>query len=368
VQFRYDPEHVALRETVRRFLADVADETAVRTAMDSDLGWDPATVARLADEVGILGLAIPERYGGSGGGWIELGLVFHEAGRALLCAPLLSTAFSTVALRSAGDDVRSAELLPGIASGERVVAVAAIDNGTPATATGDGIEWEVTGNKTWVADGHVADTYLVAAGTDRGGALFAIDAAAAGVSCKALTTIDPTRRFATVAFSHAPARLIGELGQLPQITGELHGIMLTLLAAEQAGIAERVLEISVEYAKTREQFGRPIGSFQAIKHKLASVQIELEAAISAEMFALWTADNDRDNLDSVALIASHTCSEAAQLACSENIQVHGGIGATWEHSAHLYLKRATIDRQWFGGPQAQLEMLAAHLDAASPSG
>jgi alkylation response protein AidB-like acyl-CoA dehydrogenase len=166
VQFRYDPDHVALRETLRRFLGDVADEAAVREAMISELGWDPKTVDRLATEVGVFGLAIPEEYGGSGGGWIELGLAFHEAGRSLLCAPLLSAAYATASLLSAGDETVNAELLPGIASGQRIVAAAAIDKDEPAMATGGDGRWQLNGVKTWVADGHAADNFLVTAGTE----------------------------------------------------------------------------------------------------------------------------------------------------------------------------------------------------------
>jgi alkylation response protein AidB-like acyl-CoA dehydrogenase len=182
----------------------------------------------------------------------------------LLCAPLLSAAFATVSLLSAGDDELSAELLPGIASAHRIVAAAAIDNADATLATGGEGNWRVTGAKKWVADGHVADTFLVPAGTDRGATMFIVDADAPGVSREVITSVDLTRRFATVTFDDAPARVVGELGQLPQIARNLHGVMLVLLAAEQAGIAERVLEMSTEYAKTREQFGKPIGSFQAI--------------------------------------------------------------------------------------------------------
>jgi alkylation response protein AidB-like acyl-CoA dehydrogenase len=354
VQFRYDPEHEALRESVRRFLAEV----------DVDLAGK-----RLATELGVFGLAIPEQYGGAGAGLTELGIVFHEAGRALLDAPLLPAAIATASLLSVGDDTAAAEWLPRIASGEIIVTAAGRDDGVPASASaGRNGRWHVNAAKSWVFDGEAADVLLVTAGTDGGGALFLVDPAGDGVQIEPLTTVDITRRFARIRFIDAPARLVGDVGALPRTMRPVHNTMLVLLAAEQTGIAERVLEMATEYAKTREQFGRPIGSFQAVKHKLASVQLELEAAVAAEMFALWTADHDVDNLDRVARIAAYTCGEAAQIACSENIQVHGGIGATWEHPAHRYLRRAHVDRMLLSEPQHHLEALAAMVSDVTPSG
>jgi alkylation response protein AidB-like acyl-CoA dehydrogenase len=241
------------------------------------------------------------------------------------------------------------------------------DEGDAAAASHDGGGWRVTATKSWVIDGGTADIFIVTAGVDGQGALFLVDPSADGVQIEDLATVDLTRRFARVTFTAAPAQLVGEVGVLPRTMRSVHHTALVLLAAEQTGIAQRALEMATDYAKTREQFGKPIGSFQAVKHKLASVQLELEAAISAEMFALWTADHDPDNLDEVARIAAYTCSEAAMLACSENIQVHGGIGATWEHPAHRYLRRAHVDRMLFSDPQGHLEALASLAAERAPS-
>jgi alkylation response protein AidB-like acyl-CoA dehydrogenase len=368
VQFRYDPEHESLREAIRRFLAETAGDGTTRQAMTSELGWDPDLVKRLAGELEVFSLAVPEAYGGSGYGVLELGIVFHEAGRSLLCAPLLSASIATRALLAAGDDNAAAAYLPRIATGDLLAAIAVREPGRDwdaspqvvATPTPTG--WQLTGTKDWVVDGHAAELLIVSASTPAGASLLVVDPSAAGVDRTSIDTVDPTRRFATLTFTDTPATPLGAPGDGPRVLNQVRDVALVLIAAEQTGITERSLEIATSYAKTREQFGRAIGSFQAIKHKLATVQVELEAATSAAMYALWLADHEPGSLAAVARIAAYTCSESALLAASENIQVHGGIGATWEHSAHLYLRRATMNRQLFGDPQQHLEAIAEHLD------
>lgn len=330
--------------------------------MDSPTGYDDATLKRLADEVGVFGMAVPERFGGAGFGLVELGLVFHEAGRALLCAPLLSSALSAALLNVAADDQTCDRLLPQIAAGTARVAAAVVedDRGWDAVpsvhTTGDGSGWTLTGTKTWVLDGVGADEFVVSAAVEGVSSLFLVSASDVVVS--ALSTVDLSRRVASVTLDAAPGRLLGPGADALAHVGDL---ARSLLAAEQTGIAQRCLETSTAWALEREQFGRAIGSFQSIKHKLADVQLEVEAAVSASMFALWAADNAPAELPTVARIAAFTCSETAMLACEENIQVHGGIGATWEHPAHLYLRRATTNRVLFGDEQQHLEVLASHF-------
>jgi alkylation response protein AidB-like acyl-CoA dehydrogenase len=366
VQFRFDPEHDELRHSVRGLLGELASEEAVRRDMASDTGWAPATWRRLNAELDVAALAVPEEHGGAGFGLVELGVVFREAGRSLLCAPLLSTSLATRVLLEAGDGAAAGRHLPGIASGTTLATVAAREDddwrSRPATTAepADG-GWALTGRKSWVLDGATAGLFLVSADTATGPSLFCVDAAAPGLRVEPVETVDATRRVARLELSGARATLLGEEGGGAAVLERALDAAVVLLAAEQVGAAERCLETATEYAKTRVQFGRPIGSFQAVKHKLATVLLEVEAAVSAMMYGLWVADRRPAELAEVACIAGSTCGEAALLAAGENIQVHGGMGATWEHSAHLYLRRATVSRQLFGDPQSHLERLAGHV-------
>jgi alkylation response protein AidB-like acyl-CoA dehydrogenase len=269
------------------------------------------------------------------------------------------------AILFAADPVAAATYLPTLASGARRATLAIREPGgepddrpgTRAEPTATG--WSLTGVKTWVLDGQSADLLVVSALTAAGPSLFIVEAGAPGLEVEALTVVDPTRRVARTAFTGTPAVLLGADGGADEPLRRTLDVAITMLAAEQVGVAQAALEAATEYARQREQFGRPIGSFQAIKHKLATVLLELEAAISASMYALWAADQQPGELPEVAAIAGLTCSEAALLAASENIQVHGGMGATWEHSAHLYLKRATTSRLLLASPQQHLERLGA---------
>lgn len=367
VDFRYSDEQTELRTAVRRLLADIASDTAVRAMMDSERGWDAGSYQRLAGELGAVGLGIPEELGGSGGGLMELGLVLQEAGRSLLCAPLLACGVAARALLESGDEVVCRQVLPGLAAGTTVASLAALEGNSwdapiATTATEHGNGWVVSGTKQWVLDAQTADLLVVSARTEKGVSLFLVDTATDRVQVTPVAGVDLTRRQAAVAFDKAPATLLGTQGAGPDVLSRTLDVAVVLLAAEQLGIATECLEMATAYAKERRQFGRAIGSFQAIKHKLADVLLEVEAATSAVMYALWTADEDPTQLPAVAAITGHTCSEAALLAAGQNVQVHGGIGCTWEHPAHLYVKRATTDRLLYGDPQRHLERLADHLD------
>jgi alkylation response protein AidB-like acyl-CoA dehydrogenase len=354
VQFRFGDEHEELRRGLRRLLEGAGAPTS-----DPDEPIDAPLVKRLVDEVGVFALAVPEEYGGAGFGFVELGVVFHEAGRSLLRAPLLSTTLASVLLTSHA--CRDPDLVGAIAAGTRSTAAAIHDPESVTAATGGG-GWELSGTADWVLDGASAQTLVVAARTPSGLALFTVDASSHGVTAESVTTTDPSRRVARVRFERSPAQLAGRDGDATGALERTRSIALALLAAEQTGIAEVCLEVAAAWARQREQFGRPIGSFQAIKHKLANVRLELEAAVSASMYALWAADSSAGELAVAARIAAVTCGEAAVLSAQENIQVHGGIGATWEHPAHLYLRRALLDRLLFGDAQAHLAELANEVD------
>lgn len=351
MRFRYDPEHEDLRESVRAVLTEA--ESSIRHDMETDHGWSPRTWSRLCDELELPALAVPEANDGAGAGMVELGIVLGEAGRSLLCAPLLSTSLAIQALlrTSPGPDV--AEL----AAGRRTGTLALREPGRgwdaePRTRAAAGRDaWRITGTKNWVLDGTTADLFVVSASTPAGTSLFLMESRDAEV--EATETVDPTRRVANVRFDEAPATLLGRDGAAP--VASILDIAVVLLAAEQVGVAERCLEMAAEFACRRTQFGRPIGSFQAVKHKLADVLLEVEAARSAALHAAYLADRRPDELGEAAAVAGVTCSAAALLAAGENIQVHGGIGMTWEHPAHLYLKRATVSRMLLRHPDDHLE-------------
>jgi alkylation response protein AidB-like acyl-CoA dehydrogenase len=228
-----------------------------------------------------------------------------------------------------------------------------------ATRSGDG--YVLSGTKSFVIDGHIADLILVAARTDAGVSLFAVAGDADGLTREPLSTMDQTRKQAKLEFASTPARLIGVDGQGWPILAKTLDLAAVAMAAEQVGGAQKVLEMSVEYAKLRVQFGRPIGSFQAIKHKCADMLLEVESAKSAAYYAGWAAAEDNDELPAVASLAKVYCSEAYFHAAAENIQIHGGIGFTWEHPAHLYFKRAKTTELYLGDPTYHREQLAQRI-------
>jgi alkylation response protein AidB-like acyl-CoA dehydrogenase len=364
MRFRLDPEHDELRQVIRRLLGG----SAVITPADEAVASDLRLAAGLA-EIGVYGLGVPERFGGAGCGLVELGVVCQEAGRAALGAPLLSPVLAADLLLQAAQataaDGLAGTLLARIAAGQLIAAPAIAEGplgwgavpSTAATADGRSAGWTLTGTKDWVQDGALAGLFVVSATSPDGPALFALEAGAPGLAVEPVATIDVSRRFARLRLDGAPATQLAVPNALAAVS-RARDLGLALLSADHVGIAQRCLEMAVGWAKEREQFGQPIGSFQAIKHKLADVRLELEAAESACLYALWAALGAPDEFAAAARIAAYTCGEAALLAASENIQVHGGIGATWEHPAHVYLRRATAGRRLLADPQALLEDLA----------
>jgi len=369
MNFAFSEEQEELRSAVRRFLVDKSPEPEVRRLMATEEGYDPGVWRQMADQLGLQSLAIPEKYGGAGFGFVELVVVLEEMGAALLCAPYLSSVIlGANALETSGDDAAQREWLPKIASGEVIATLGLLEDrgkwtldAVSMVAAREGDGWVLDGHKSFVLDGHVADLVLVAARTERGLSLFAVEGDADGLVRQALPTMDQTRKQARLELSRTPARLVGaDGGAAPGLTKTLH-LAAVALAAEQVGGAQRCLDSSVEYAKTRIQFGRPIGSFQAIKHKCADMLLEVESARSAAYYAGWTAAEDSDELPVVASLAKSYCSEAYFHAAAENIQIHGGIGFTWEHHAHLYFKRAKSSELLFGDPAYHRELLAQRI-------
>ncbi len=369
MNFGFSEEQDELRRLVRRFLEEKSPESEVRRLMATDDGYDPAVWKQMADQLGLQAMIIPEAYGGAGFGHVESLVVFEEMGAALLCAPYFSTvALATNALLSAGDEAASQEWLPSIASGETIATLAFTEDSgrwdlasIAATARDKGGTWSITGHKNYVIDGHLADLILVAAVTPAGLSLFAVNGDAPGLTRTALATMDQTRKQARLEFDGTPAALIGVDGAAAPVLERTLQLAAVALAAEQVGGAQRVLDNAVEYAKNRIQFGRPIGSFQAIKHKCADMLLEVESAKSAAYYGAWAADADDDELALAASLAKSYCSEAYFHCAGENIQIHGGIGFTWEHHAHLYFKRAKSSELLLGDPAYHRELLAQQL-------
>ena len=369
MNFAFSEEQEELRRSVRRFLEDKSPETEVRRLMETTEGYDPAVWTQMAQQLGLQGLTIPEEYGGSGFSYVELIVVLEEMGRALLCAPYYATVgLAANALLASGDDAAKKEFLPGIASGETIATLAFTEDSgrwdedgitLEATKTGDG--WTLSGHKMFVFDGHTANLIIVAARSGGAVSLFAVDGSASGLTRTPLSTMDQTRKQARLEFTNTPARLIGAEGQGWAVLSKVLDLAAVALAAEQVGGAQKVLEMSVEYAKVRVQFGRPIGSFQAIKHKCADMLLEVESAKSAAYYAGWAAAEDNDELPVVASLAKAYCSDAYFHAAAENIQIHGGIGFTWEHPAHLYFKRAKSSELMLGDPSYHRELLAQRI-------
>lgn len=369
MNFAFTEEQEELRKTVRAFLDAKSSETAVREQMETVNGFDPAVWSQMGSQMGLMGIHIPEEFGGMGFSYIELGVVLEEMGRSLLCAPYFSTVvLAANTLMQSGDEAAKKKYLPAIASGETTATLASVEPsgkwdeaGITMQAKGSGSSFTLTGTKMFVLDGHTASMIIVSARTGKGVSLFAVEGNAKGLTRTALPTMDQTRKQAKLEFADVPATLIGTEGKGWEVLSRVNDLVVVALAAEQVGGAQKVLDMAVEYAKVRVQFGRPIGSFQAIKHKCADMLLEVESAKSAAYYGMWCAAEMNDELPSVASLSKAYCSEAYFHAAAENIQIHGGIGFTWEHPAHLYFKRAKSSELLFGDPTYHRELLAQRI-------
>ncbi|MFC4006986.1 acyl-CoA dehydrogenase family protein [Nonomuraea purpurea] len=362
----FDREQEELRLAVRSFLDKRSSEEEVRRLMATADGFDLRVWTDMATQLELHGLAIPEKWGGAGATRVEQGIVLEEMGRALLCGPYFSTVvLAADLLLCSGDEVAAARHLPRIASGD-LVATAAVAEGRQgwdldavrARAERGPDGWRLTGMKTYVTDGALAELILVVCDTAEGLGLFAVDGAADGLTRTPLPTMDQTRKQARLEFTGVAATPVGAVGRMRDRIEHALLLACAALATEQAGGARRLVEASTEYAKSRVQFGRPIGAFQAVKHRLADMLMESEAARSAAYYAMFAGDEE---IVWAAPLAKAYCSDAYVKVAQGAIQVFGGIGLTWEHFAHLYLKRAHSSAVLFGGAAEHRERLAAHL-------
>lgn len=334
--------------------------------VDADELWSV-----LCRQVGVAAIAVPEHLGGAGYSTAALGVVAHELGRALAPVPFLSSAVLATGLLADVQEVSSfaAQRLSDLSDGTRTAAaILTADGGqwspdtVPFAANRDGDDWRVTGTARHVLGGASADDLVIAATTTDGLALLVVDPG--GVAITAERPLDGTRPLATVVCTHAPAVRIAFAG-VEQIIAHNVTRALAMLAAEQVGACERLLELATEYARTRIQFGRPIGGFQAVKHRCADMLVTLEWARSASQAALQALDDEVPTAETGwrASMAKAVCSEALREAAHANIQIHGGIGFTWENSANLYVRRARSDEALFGLPGRHWDVLGAHIRA-----
>lgn len=363
--FAATEEQQELRRSVRAFLELKSPESEVRRVMESPEGYDPGVWRQMADQLGFQSLAIPEELGGTGFSFAELGVVIEETGRALLPGPFFGSAvLAGSVLMCCDDDDAKSRYLPGVASGETIATLALTEQSSRWDAEGiqtearrKGSSWILNGTKTFVLDGGTADLVLVAGRTAAGISLFAIDQTDS-LTRRELSMLDPTRRQARIDFSDTPAELIGLEGQAWPALSHALDIAAAGLAVEQVGGAQRCLELAVEYAKTRRQFGKPIGSFQAIRHKCADLMLDIECARGAAQYAVQAAACGAAELPAAASLAKAYCSEAYVRAAAANIHIHGGIGFTWEHPAHMYFKRAKSSGLLLGDAAYHRRLLA----------
>ncbi len=374
MRFSFSDEQEEFRRVLRRFLEDRSPPGEVRRLMETPEGFDRDVWAELSSELGLPGVQVPEEYGGQGFGFAELGIALEETGRALLCAPYFgSIALAANAILNAATETRKKELLPGIASGE-VIATLALSEpegrwhaaGVSLAATRADGGFRLDGVKSYVLDGHTADLVVVVARTpgssgEQGITFFTVPGDAPGLERRLLSTLDSTRKQARLEFSGVRAEPLGELDAGGPALARTLDLAAIALANEMVGGAQKVLEMAVDYAKKRVQFGRPIGSFQAIKHKCADMLLEVELAKSAAYYAAAAADEDDAELPALAALAKSLASDAFRQAAAENIQIHGGVGFTWEYDAQLYFKRAKGSEVFLGDPAHHREVLSRHL-------
>ena len=370
MKFSFTDEQQEFRSVLRRFLEDRSPTTAVRRLMATDEGCDAEVWRSLSRDLGLTAIHIPEAYGGQGFGISELAIAVEEMGRALLCAPYFaSTVLATTAILKAGTDEQKRALLPDIAAGERIAAFAFTEEngrwdagGVAATATRTGEKYRLDGVKSFVLDGHTANLIVVLArrpgseGAD-GLSFFIVRGDAAGLQRRSLEAMDQTRKLARLTLSGVEAELLGAEGAASGPLVKTLDVAAICLANEMVGGAERLRESAVEFANMRVQFGRAIASFQSMKHKAADMLLDVELAKSAAYYAAAAADEGDEELPALASLAKAAASEAYMQTAIHTVQIHGGIGFTWDNDTHLWFKRAKSSEVLLGGPAYHRERL-----------
>jgi alkylation response protein AidB-like acyl-CoA dehydrogenase len=368
MEFSWTPEHRDLRAAVRRVLTARAPLSRARELAEAGERHDPEMWETLAAQLGLQGLGVPEELGGSGGSVVDLAIVMEEMGAVLFGGPFLPTAvLAANVLAALPEDPVAGELLPRLAEGELTATVAVVEQdgrwapeSIRTSARDDGGGTVLDGDKELVLDGADADVVLVLARSQAGPSWYAVEGGAAGLTRVPRQVLDGTRPAACLELRGTPARPVGEPGRGWAAAERMRRTAAILLAAEQAGAAGELVRRTADYAKTRRQFGRPIGGFQGVKHRLADMAVRHEMARSAAFWAAWQEPGSPEQ-DFGALVARSYCSSAFLQTAKDTIQLHGGIGFTWEHDAHLFLRRARLDATLLGGAAEARSSLLPHL-------
>ena len=372
MNFDFSPDQKALRDQAKKFLAEHASSARVRRILDTETPYDAELWHGMA-EMGWTGTAIPEAYGGAGFGYLELCVLAEELGRSVAPTPFASTIYlAAEALLLAGSEAQKRRWLPRVAAGEAIGCLALAEGPeapTPDTLATRAESGALTGTKAPVVDGDVADFAVVAARDGHGMSLFLADLHGAGVRRAPLKTVDPTRSVATLSFANTPAEPLGGALGGATLIERLLDRAAVLVAFEQVGGGQAALDMAREYAVGRFAFGRPIASFQAIKHKLADMYVAIELARSNAFYGAWALSTDAPDLPVAAAAARVSATEAYFHAAKENIQTHGGMGFTWEFDCHLHYRRAKLLGLMLGGVPRWKDLLItrleAHADAAT---
>ncbi|MBI3303607.1 MAG: acyl-CoA/acyl-ACP dehydrogenase [Deltaproteobacteria bacterium] len=370
MDFGFSEEQELLRKSAADFLSKECPMTYVRQMMEDERGYSEELWQKMA-ELGWMGLIYPEELGGAGLSTVDLVVVLEEMGRVVLPGPFFSTvALGGLAILEAGNSEQKKKLLPDVTAGKTKVTLALLEEnarwdakGVKLSARKSGKGYRLNGVKLFVPDAHVADTLVCAARTSDGITLFLVDRQQAGVSTTLLKTMDQTRKLCEVRLDKVQVggdAILGTPGKGWDALARVIDRSKVALCAEMCGGARKVLDMSVEYAKVREQFGRPIGSFQAIQHKCANMLVQVESAKSATYYAAWAVANDARDAPLAAAMAKAYCSDAYRQVSAEGIQVHGGIGFTWEHDMHIYFKRAKGSEVTFGDATWNRELVAQY--------
>ena len=373
MKFSFSREQDEFRSSLRRFLGDHSPTRQVRRLMDTEAGWERAGWQALNRELGLAALRIPESLGGHGFGFSEHCIALEEMGRALLCAPYFSTTvLAAGAILNAGSTMQQEVLLPGIATGDTVATLAATeDNGrwdaaaTTLSAAKSVNGYTLNGHKSFVVDGHTADLIVVLARApgslgETGLSLFTVRGDAPGLVRRPLASMDPTRKLARLEFSDVQANLLGDEGAAAAPFARTMLEAAVCLANEMVGGAARLREDALAYAMMRMQFGRPIASFQSMKHKQADMLLEVELAKAAAYFAAGALDDGDADIAATASLAKAAAGDAYMQTAIHSIQIHGGVGFTWEHDAHLWFKRAKSSEVLFGDGHHHREQMMRH--------
>ncbi len=375
MKFSFSDEQEGFCTALRRFLSDTSPSTEVRRLMETDVGYDIDVWRQMSEDLGLTAIHIPESYGGQGFGVSELAIATEEMGRALLCAPYFaSTVMAATAIMKAGTEDQKQALLPGIASGEVIATLAFTEAGgrweaeaVAMSATQEGDKYVLNGTKSFVLDGHSADLLVVVArrpdsqGTD-GLSFFTVAGDATEIERVLLKSADPTRKLAKLTFSNAEATLLGEADNAAGPLQDTLDIAAICLANEMAGGAERLFEDAVAYAKMRVQFGRPIASFQSLKHKAAEMLMDVELAKSGAYYAAAAVDEGDEDISALASLAKANAADTYMQIAIHAVQIHGGIGFTWENDTHLWFKRAKSSEVFLGGSDYHRERLMVAWD------